>query len=56
MTTARINEAYAFLSEAVPQKPEVCVVLGSGLGGYADTFINPTIIPYKDIPGFRYRL
>jgi purine-nucleoside phosphorylase len=28
------------------------VVLGSGLGGYADTLEGPQIIDYKDIPGF----
>ena len=32
--------------------PEVTVVLGSGLNGFADRVENPIIINYKDIPGF----
>jgi purine-nucleoside phosphorylase len=30
----------------------VAVVLGSGLGAFADTLENPTVIPYGDIPGW----
>jgi purine-nucleoside phosphorylase len=32
--------------------PKVAVVLGSGLGAFADTLENPSIIPYSDIPGW----
>lgn len=52
MTLDRINKAYDYLSIHVKQRPEVCVVLGSGLGGYADTISGAEIIGYKDIPGF----
>ena len=34
------------------RKPVVGIVLGSGLGKLADKIGNPTVIPYKDIPGF----
>ena len=34
------------------QTPLVGVVLGSGLGSLADKIENPTVIPYKQIPGF----
>jgi purine-nucleoside phosphorylase len=33
-------------------RPEIAMVLGSGLGGLADLAENPKIIPYGDIPGF----
>ena len=32
--------------------PKVGLILGSGLGGYADGLANPTAIPYGDIPHF----
>lgn len=32
--------------------PEIMVVLGSGLNGFADRVENPIIINYSDIPGF----
>ena len=34
------------------RKPFAGIVLGSGLGKLADKIENPTVIPYKDIPGF----
>ena len=33
-------------------KPEVGIVLGSGLGKLADSISDPLTIPYKTIPGF----
>jgi len=32
--------------------PQVGMILGSGLGDYADQLENPILIPYADIPGF----
>lgn len=52
MIHERIYSAYNSLNNRISSKPEVCVVLGSGLGGYADTIEGAEIIPYKDIPGF----
>jgi purine-nucleoside phosphorylase len=52
MTVERIYSAYNSLKQRTSNTPEVCVVLGSGLGGYADTVTSAQIIPYKDIPGF----
>ena len=34
------------------RKPFAGIVLGSGLGKLADRIENPTVIPYKEIPGF----
>ena len=33
-------------------KPEIGIVLGSGLGSLADAIQNPVTVPYKDLPGF----
>ena len=52
MTLERINSAYDYLSNNVKARPQVCIVLGSGLGSYADTIEEAEIIEYKDIPGF----
>ena len=32
--------------------PQIGIVLGSGLGAYADSISNPTVISYADLPGF----
>ena len=33
-------------------KPELGIVLGSGLGSLADSIKNPLVIPYSSLPGF----
>ncbi|MGN0195040.1 MAG: purine nucleoside phosphorylase I, inosine and guanosine-specific [Candidatus Cryptobacteroides sp.] len=33
-------------------RPEVGIILGSGLGKLADRIENPVTVPYRDIPGF----
>ena len=52
MTMNRIDNAYTFLNEKLKTKPSVCIVLGSGLGSYADTFEDTQVFAYSDIPGF----
>jgi len=47
-----INEAVGFIAQKVERFPEILVILGSGLGDYADTFKNKIVIPYSDIPNF----
>lgn len=51
MTRERIHMAYETLSQLTAQRPEVCVVLGSGLGDYADSLDNKQIVDYASIPG-----
>ena len=40
------------LSRLAGFKPEVGLVLGSGLGSLAEAIENPLVIPYKGLPGF----
>lgn len=48
-----IRGAAAYLKEQLGDlKPEVGIVLGSGLGKLADRISSPLTIPYKSIPGF----
>ena len=35
-----------------PLRPDVGIILGSGLGDFADTLAEKTVIPYAEIPGF----
>ncbi len=48
----QIEQTAAFLSQQIKNKPEVGIVLGSGLGELADKIENPQIIPYAQIPNF----
>jgi hypothetical protein len=34
--------------------PKVGIILGSGLGGFADGFENEVVIPYADLPHFSH--
>lgn len=47
-----MNEAIAYLETRLAQKPEIAIVLGSGLGDLADAIENPLVIPYAEIPGW----
>ncbi len=48
-----INEAKAFIEKALSgRKPQVGIVLGSGLGKLADKIESPVVIKYSDIPHF----
>ena len=47
-----ITASAEYLLTHVTNRPTVALVLGSGLGDFADTLENPVRIPYKDIPNF----
>jgi purine-nucleoside phosphorylase len=51
-TIERIREAVTFVGSRVRARPQVAVVLGSGLGGFADSLSAKTEIPYSQIPHF----
>ena len=48
----RAGVAAAFISSQSSLKPEIALVLGSGLGAFADEFSHATKIPYAQIPHF----
>ncbi|MCQ2604823.1 MAG: purine-nucleoside phosphorylase, partial [Spirochaetia bacterium] len=47
----KISEAYDYLRK-FDYTPETAVVLGSGLGNFADNADDVTAVPYSDIPNF----
>lgn len=48
-----INSAFEFISNKLGgKKPQVGIVLGSGLGQLADSIANAICIPYSEIPNF----
>jgi purine-nucleoside phosphorylase len=49
---ARATRAAKFIQSRTRLRPEIALVLGSGLGAFADELASPTRIPYQKIPGF----
>jgi purine-nucleoside phosphorylase len=48
----RAEAAAQFVLAQTPLRPTIGLVLGSGLGGFADEFSEATCIPYANIPFF----
>jgi purine-nucleoside phosphorylase len=48
----RAEHANRIIRSRITVEPRIAVVLGSGLGGFADDFDEAVAIPYEDIPGF----
>lgn len=48
----RILESAAYIKSYIDDVPDVGMILGSGLGDYADTLDNCIRIPYQNIPHF----
>jgi purine-nucleoside phosphorylase len=48
----RATRAAKFIHSKTKLRPRIALVLGSGLGAFADEFAGPTKIPYKKIPHF----
>ncbi len=46
------GEAAEFIRRQIRVEPRIVLVLGSGLGAFADELHNATIIPYSEIPNF----
>ena len=49
---AQVEEAAKFIASKNPVKPSLAIVLGSGLGGFADEMTGAVRISYNDIPHF----
>ena len=47
-----LDPAVSFLRERAGAVPDVAIVLGSGLGDFADTLSAPVVLPYEDVPGW----
>ena len=48
----RVETAAAEVRRAAPVKPEVGIILGTGLGGLANEMTVEATVPYERIPGF----
>jgi purine-nucleoside phosphorylase len=46
----RVEEAAALVRGRVGDPPTIAIVLGSGLGAFAESLANATVVPYGDIP------
>ena len=51
-TIESLHKAQTLVESRCAIRPTVAIVLGSGLGAFADRLENATRIPYRDIPGF----
>src|ERR1044071_7065624 len=49
---SRAEHAARTINARAKVEAKIALVLGSGLGAFADEFENPVAIPYQDIPGF----
>lgn len=47
----RLEGATTALRNCAPRQPKVAIVLGSGLGAFADQVGDALVIPYSEIPG-----
>ena len=52
MKTALYQESADYILKKIPKRPQVAIILGSGLGKLADSIQNKVVIPYAEIPNF----
>ena len=45
-----MHEAVAYIRDVTGREPHIAVVLGSGLGAFADELADPISIPYSKFP------
>ena len=48
-----LRASVSYLKSILTASPEIMLILGSGLGSFADSIKNPQVIPYTDIPFFK---
>ena len=49
---AKVEKAVRFIQENTDFKPQIAIILGTGLGGIANVISPHIIIPYREIPYF----
>jgi purine-nucleoside phosphorylase len=49
---SKIAETVESIRSGCNQQPVLGIILGSGLGVFAETFTEPTVIPYRSLPHF----
>ncbi|MBI4365075.1 MAG: purine-nucleoside phosphorylase [Candidatus Latescibacteria bacterium] len=47
-----IEEARDYLASRVGLRPEIGIILGTGLGRFAEAMRGPAVVPYREIPHF----
>jgi len=52
VTIEQIDAAANYIRGKVKLTPKIAVVLGSGLGGLADSVENAVVLPFKEIPNW----
>ncbi|RLD16020.1 purine-nucleoside phosphorylase [candidate division KSB1 bacterium] len=52
MNKAQVKEAVSFIRRHTEMQPRMAIILGSGLGPFADTLENSTVIPTETIPHY----
>lgn len=52
MKYTEIEQAADYIRNAIRITPKIAVILGSGLGGFADSIEEQTVIEYSEIPNF----
>lgn len=45
-----VKEAADYLRSKISIQPEIAIVLGSGMGGFADSIEEKSIVPYEEVP------
>lgn len=48
----QVKKSADYICSKVDMKPDVAIILGSGLGKIVDIMENRLVVPYKEIPGF----
>ena len=46
------EESADYIRSKINGQPDIAIILGSGLGSFADEIVDKIIIPYKEIPNF----
>ena len=48
----QVNETLSYINSRIKSKPEIAIILGTGLSGLVNEISIETEIPYSDIPNF----